>query len=107
MSDFLFFLRFSSKELNVWETLFAGGMSGVLGWVVMLPPDTIKSRIQSAEPGTYKGMVDCFGQLVKNEGYAALYKGAGPVFLRAFPANAACFLGYEYGMKILNKLVKD
>lgn len=36
------------------------------------------------------------------EGITALYKGITPVMLRAFPANAACFIGLEIGMKILN-----
>ena len=30
---------------------------------------------------------------MRTEGYLALYKGFGPVIARAFPANAACFLG--------------
>jgi hypothetical protein len=28
------------------------------------------------------------------EGVAGFYRGAVPVFARAFPANAACFYGY-------------
>lgn len=96
----------SSKDFTLAHTLFAGGMAGLLGWIYMLPPDTIKSRIQSAPEGTYKGMFDCFQQLVKTEGYGALYKGIGPVFVRAFPANAACFAGYEIAMKFLNKITE-
>jgi solute carrier family 25 (mitochondrial carnitine/acylcarnitine transporter), member 20/29 len=36
------------------------------------------------------------------EGPLALYKGVTPVMLRAFPANAACFIGFEVCMKFLN-----
>lgn len=43
-------------------------------------------------------------ELVKTEGHSALYRGLGPVMMRAFPANAACFLGYELAMRGLNKL---
>lgn len=39
---------------------------------------------------------------MKNEGPLALYKGITPVMLRAFPANAACFIGLEVAMKFLN-----
>ncbi|KAL1425072.1 hypothetical protein MTO96_019526 [Rhipicephalus appendiculatus] len=53
--------------------------------------------------GTYpNGIRDVFRELMKNEGVRALYKGAAPVMLRAFPANAACFMGYEVAMKFLN-----
>jgi solute carrier family 25 carnitine/acylcarnitine transporter 20/29 len=30
-----------------------------------------------------------------------MYRGFGAVMLRAFPANAACFLGYETAKKFL------
>lgn len=47
-------------------------------------------------------MSDVFRELMKNEGPRALYKGVTPVMLRAFPANAACFIGFEISMKVLN-----
>lgn len=40
--------------------------------------------------------------ILKNEGPAVLFRGFGPVMARAFPANAACFLGYEMALKILD-----
>lgn len=91
------------KDLSAWRTLFAGGMAGIFNWIVALPPDTLKSRLQTAPEGTYpKGIRSVFAQMIKEEGIMALYKGATPVMLRAFPANAACFLGYELSMKFLN-----
>ena len=33
-----------------------------------------------------------------------MFRGFGVVMLRAFPANAACFLAMEYAMKGLNYL---
>ena len=36
------------------------------------------------------------------DGVGALFKGLGPAMLRAFPANAACFLGREVCLKFLN-----
>lgn len=93
----------SRSDLSAWRTLFAGGMAGIFNWMVAIPPDVLKSRLQTAPEGTYpNGMRDVFRQLMRNEGITALYKGATPVMLRAFPANAACFLGYEVAMKVLN-----
>ncbi|KAF8321647.1 mitochondrial carrier [Clavulina sp. PMI_390] len=40
--------------------------------------DTIKTRMQCVPPGTYKGVMDCFLQTVRNESVFALYKGATP-----------------------------
>lgn len=91
------------SDLSVGRTLFAGGMAGILNWMVAIPADVLKSRLQTAPEGSYpNGVRDVFKQLIKEEGIKGLYKGATPVFLRAFPANAACFCGYEIAMKFLN-----
>lgn len=41
---------------------------------------------------------------MKSEGPLALYKGITPVLLRAFPANAACFVGFELCKQFLDFL---
>ena len=43
------------KNLSTKSVLFCGGMAGVANWLVSVPPDTIKSRFQSAPPGRYPG----------------------------------------------------
>ncbi|KIY50548.1 mitochondrial carrier [Fistulina hepatica ATCC 64428] len=40
--------------------------------------DTIKTRIQCSPPGTYRGAMDVLRQIIRNEGFFALYKGATP-----------------------------
>lgn len=34
--------------------------TGVCNWIVAIPFDVVKSRIQTAPPGTYKNMMACF-----------------------------------------------
>jgi len=92
------------EELKPIAVIIAGGMAGIANWSVAIPGDVIKSRMQTAPPGTYKGFIDCVTQLLKNEGTSALFKGLGPAMLRAFTANAACFLGVEVSMKFMNSL---
>lgn len=98
------FLTPKGEQLNPLAVICAGGMAGVANWTVAIPPDVIKSRLQTAAPGTYSGTMDCFFKLIRNEGPQALFKGLGPAMLRAFPANAACFLGVELSMKLMNKI---
>ncbi len=43
-------------------------------------------------------------QLTAVEGVGALFRGLKPAMVRAFPANAACFLGVELSMKLMNSL---
>ena len=95
-------------DLSPGRTLFAGGMAGIFNWSVAIPADVLKSRLQTAPEGKYpRGIRDVFKELRREEGLKALYKGATPVFLRAFPANAACFFGYEYALRFLNYIAPD
>ena len=103
----------SPSDLNLGTVIFAGGMAGVAMWSIAIPPDVLKSRIQSAPTGTYSGLFDCARKTIAADGVAALWKGFGPAMARvclcltsyvtirilmlftifqAFPANAATFV---------------
>jgi solute carrier family 25 carnitine/acylcarnitine transporter 20/29 len=93
---------------SILGTICAGGAAGIANWLVGMPPDVLKSRLQTAPEGTYpKGIRDVFKNLIKTEGPLALYKGITPVLLRAFPANAACFVGFELCKTFLTYLSKS
>ncbi|XP_038596124.1 mitochondrial carnitine/acylcarnitine carrier protein [Tachyglossus aculeatus] len=93
----------SVSELSALRILLAGGTAGIFNWAVAIPPDVLKSRFQTAPAGKYpNGFRDVLRELVREEGVASLYKGFTAVMIRAFPANAACFLGFEVAMKFLN-----
>jgi len=95
------------SKLSVGNTLFAGGMAGICNWLVAIPADVVKSRLQSAPEGKYSGTVDVLTKLLREDGARGLYKGAVPVLLRAFPANAFCFLGFEMAMYSLNTVAPN
>lgn len=94
----------SRAHLSPLRVLAAGGTAGILNWTVAIGPDTLKSRFQTAPPGTYTGVRDVFQKLVRQEGITALFKGLTPVLIRAFPTSAVCFLGYEVTIQALNAL---
>ncbi|KIM30002.1 hypothetical protein M408DRAFT_328434 [Serendipita vermifera MAFF 305830] len=91
-------------DLDLGSVLVAGGLAGVAMWNIGLPADVLKSRIQSAPPGVYTGFVDCARKTVASDGIGALWKGFVPTMIRAFPANAAVFVGVEFSRKVLDKL---
>ncbi|KAJ1336621.1 hypothetical protein BSLG_002036 [Batrachochytrium salamandrivorans] len=97
-------LRKDSEPLSIGAVLFSGGMAGVAMWSIAIPPDVIKSRIQAAPAGTYRGFFDCAGKIIAQEGAGALFKGLGPALLRAFPANAAGFLGRAASLEVMHML---
>ena len=58
--------------------------------------DVIKNRIQAApdtNPPRYSGMLDAAKAIYRTDGWRAFFSGFTPCFMRAFPANAACFVG--------------
>ncbi|GAA5866215.1 hypothetical protein JCM8547_007205 [Rhodosporidiobolus lusitaniae] len=92
------------SSLSLSAVMVAGGVAGVTMWTFAIPPDVIKSRLQGAPEGMYKGFVDCAVKTVQQDGVKALFKGFAPAMARAFPANAATFLGVELSMQLMNKL---
>eukprot|EP00542_Grammatophora_oceanica_P014927 CAMPEP_0194034554 /NCGR_PEP_ID=MMETSP0009_2-20130614/6964_1 /TAXON_ID=210454 /ORGANISM="Grammatophora oceanica, Strain CCMP 410" /LENGTH=327 /DNA_ID=CAMNT_0038675521 /DNA_START=62 /DNA_END=1045 /DNA_ORIENTATION=+ len=90
-----------SSQLSPVAVMTAGGIAGMACWGVSIPPDVIKSRWQTAPDGQYKGLIDVYRKLVAAEGHGALISGMRPALIRAFPANAACFMGMELSRKAL------
>ncbi|XP_076653611.1 mitochondrial carnitine/acylcarnitine carrier protein-like [Halictus rubicundus] len=87
-----------------WQPLLAGGCAGVVNWIVSMPFDTLKSKLQTSTLGDYpRGMRSVYPVITKRDGFAGLYRGITPVLIRAFPANAACLWGYEICMSLLDK----
>ncbi|KAI0652291.1 mitochondrial carrier [Trametes meyenii] len=95
----------SPSDLNLGAVIIAGGMAGIAMWSIAIPPDVLKSRIQSAPTGTYSGFIDCARKTIAADGVAALWRGLGPAMARAFPANAATFLGVEATKKLLDNVL--
>jgi len=77
--------------------------SFLLGWGITIgaglasyPIDTIRRRMMmtSGQAVKYNGSMDCFKQILANEGAASLFKGAGANILRAV-AGAGVLAGYD------------
>ena len=91
--------------LSPLAVVMAGGFAGMCNWAVAIPFDVVKTRIQTAEGAeAAKDIVQHTREMMAKEGLGSLYKGAAPAMLRAFPANAACFLGMELSLSFLNKM---
>ena len=72
------------------------GMSaGFVACCVGSPADVLGTRIMNAEPGEFKGPIDCTIKTLKNEGVGAFYKGFIPNLFRMAGYNTCLFLTYE------------
>uniref|UniRef100_A0A8C6WWH9 Solute carrier family 25 member 12 n=1 Tax=Neogobius melanostomus TaxID=47308 RepID=A0A8C6WWH9_9GOBI len=80
------------------QLLTAGAIAGVPAASLVTPADVIKTRLQvAARAGqtTYNGVIDCFRKLLREEGFTALWKGAGARVFRSSPQFAVTLVTYE------------
>ncbi|XP_056315367.1 calcium-binding mitochondrial carrier protein Aralar1 [Danio aesculapii] len=85
-------------RLGALQLLSAGAIAGVPAASLVTPADVIKTRLQvAARAGqtTYNGVIDCFRKIMKEEGFRALWKGAGARVFRSSPQFAVTLLTYE------------
>jgi len=90
----------NKKELDHWQSLLLGGISGGFGPMANNPLDVVKTRMQkqvitSDKPAKYRGIIQSIGLIYKEEGIFALWKGITPRLMRIMPGQAITFMTYE------------
>jgi len=78
----------------------------MLGWAFAMPFDVPKTNVQSRWDTKVVGSY--FPEMMtiaRKRGFLGLYSGLGPTLVRAFPANAALFLGVETGKKFFDEAI--
>ncbi len=91
------------EDLGLIKTIICGGIGGIGLWVSIFPFDVVKSRIQvnSSKEKMFKVLF----QIIRNEGFGALYKGLFPTVLRTFPSTGALFVCFENSKYFMTKLL--
>ncbi|XP_061339236.1 uncharacterized protein LOC133285935 isoform X2 [Gastrolobium bilobum] len=90
------------RELEAWETVAVGALSGGLAAVTTTPFDVMKTRMMTAQ-GRSVSMTLVGFSILRHEGPLGLFKGAVPRFFWIAPLGAMNFAGYELARKALNK----
>jgi len=76
-------------------------LAGQVGWTVSIAPDSIKSQIQTSDVKIR--ILETAKHIYKMRGLRGFFAGIEVAVLRAFPANAALFMGYEYSKQMLGR----
>jgi hypothetical protein len=74
-------------------------VAGQIAWLVSIAPDTIKSRIQTSQLPL--SITQTTRYIIQDHGIRGLFAGVEVAIIRAFPANAALFVGYELARDLL------
>ncbi|KAI1848895.1 hypothetical protein JX265_001226 [Neoarthrinium moseri] len=89
----------TTKKGKVTNDLISGAIGGTVGTILNTPMDVVKSRIQNSPKvaGTvpkYNWAWGACGTVMKEEGFAALYKGFLPKVLRLGPGGGILLVVY-------------
>nr|ACG29375.1 hypothetical protein [Zea mays] len=95
------------RDLEAWEVVAVGALSGGLAAIVTTPFDVMKTRMMTAPPGTPVSMQMIILSILGNEGPLGLFKGAIPRFFWIAPLGAMNFAGYELAKKAMIKDEKN
>ena len=78
-----------------------GGLGGVAEFIVGLPMDCAKTRVQTGDEGAW----EVIQALWRSHGWCGFYRGYWFAILRAIPANGAAMLGVELVNLLLKRLL--
>lgn len=96
----------SEKSLSNFKLMFAGGIAGILSWILTYPFDTLKTIIQVNDGNKTLTQLEAYYHLVNqtNSSFKSLFKGLCPTILRAFITNSVIFYTNEMCLDYMNKL---
>ncbi|EOA27281.1 hypothetical protein CARUB_v10023399mg [Capsella rubella] len=89
------------RELEPWEAIAVGALSGGFTAVLTTPFDVIKTRMMTAPQGVEFPMWMAAYSILTHEGPLAFYKGAVPRFFWTAPLGALNLAGYELLQKAM------
>ncbi|CAI9087417.1 OLC1v1021484C1 [Oldenlandia corymbosa var. corymbosa] len=82
--------------------ILSGGLGGIACWCVVLPLDVAKTIIQTTQDrNSTRNPFQILTSIYRSSGLRGCYAGLGPTVIRAFPANAAAIVSWEFAVKML------
>ncbi|KAK9089216.1 hypothetical protein Scep_028298 [Stephania cephalantha] len=92
----------SKALIDVGVGIVSGGISGMAFWSAVLPIDVAKTVIQTTpDRSSSTNPFRVLHSIHSKAGIRGCYAGFGPTLMRAFPANAAAIVTWEFTAKIL------
>lgn len=83
------------EPLSPFGSLLGGMSAGCFSTICNNPFDVVKTRMQGTKASRYSGTLDCFKQVLTNEGIGAFYAGVVPRLGRVVPGQGIIFMSFE------------
>ncbi|KAB2637339.1 mitochondrial arginine transporter BAC1-like [Pyrus ussuriensis x Pyrus communis] len=88
--------------IDVGVGIASGGLGGIAFWLAVLPLDVAKTIIQmTPDKNATRNPFQILSSIYRRAGLKGCYIGLGPTSVRAFPANAAAIVTWEFAIKLL------
>lgn len=99
----------TTSSNSVGLAAYAGSISGAISKTVVYPLDTVKRRLQALATTTTadhrsSSMTQCLTQIVREEGWGALYRGWVPSVVKTAAATATAFALYRGSKNMLESV---
>jgi solute carrier family 25 phosphate transporter 23/24/25/41 len=98
--NFMFYEYYKEKVDSKCPSFLIGGMAGFSSVSFTYPTDLIRRRLQlqgfHESVPKYKGILDCFQKIIRQDGVRGLYRGLGACYLKIFPTIGIQFLVIEH-----------
>ena len=92
------------KPMTALLSLLGGMSAGCFSTLGNNPFDVVKTRMQGTKAARYNGTLDCFKQMLTQEGITSFYAGVLPRLSRVIPGQGIIFMSFE---TIQNSLEKN
>ena len=93
----------TEKEMRNFERIydplidsFSGASGGGIASLIFYPIENLRTRIQAADKGSKKSLLEIFSKLTKDEGFLALYKGLNAALVGTVFSYGIYFWWYRY-----------
>lgn len=96
-------------QIPLAKKIIAGGGAGAIASFLCVPTDLMKVRLQvdgmaAGSVQKYSGVVDCFRQILRQEGVLGMWRGSGPTIGRATVLAAVEMSSYD---EVKSQLIKS
>ena len=88
------FMTYTPLKDNTFLHFLCGSCAGFTATIIGSPADTVKTRLM-ANPDSYKGVLNCFARMTKEEGILSFYKGFIPNGTRLSIWSISAFITME------------
>ncbi|XP_055315152.1 calcium-binding mitochondrial carrier protein SCaMC-2-B isoform X2 [Sitodiplosis mosellana] len=101
--------QYENEQPSFWVLLACGSVSSTLGQVCSYPLALVRTRLQAQviksetviQKDSTMTMGGVFKHIVRTEGFAGLYRGITPNFIKVLPAVSISYVVYENASRVL------